>query len=640
VATADVQIAGVAGRLLWSERLGNALTSTGFLGVVVAVLSWPIFSIVPASGPDASWQAGLYMAHSQGLHFGTELVFTYGPLGFLQAPVLYEQGMWVLAFVFQLTIHTAVAVVLLWTARRALPLGLAVVACYVLLVIGGLQAAAVLLAFACCFVALDEAPPRWAAARVVVLGGGALSAFELLVKANYGVAIFGMATVTLLGLSNRRRNLPLFGAATVSVFAACWVASGQAIADVPAFLWHSEQVVSGYSAAMATDIAAQHWERAAALLAVGTLTGAALLAAWGDRSGRRIASVVLVLLFSFMAFKQGFVRQGLGNTPEFFVLIAAAGIVVASRLPTRRPRLAALGLVVPLIGLALIVLPTQSIWQSLKPAPHVEFLRQDLDALASSGVRTQTIAEARHNLRSSYRLDPSILAAVGDRGVHIDPWEIGVAWAYGLSWHPLPVIQSYSAYTPQLDRLNAVALGGSDAPSMVLRHRSATTIGSLGSIDGRFPGWESPEAMRAMLCNYRAIRTTRRWQLLERNESHCGPVTPIGIVHGRTDEWIHIPPPQPGSVVFTRVAGIGMAGLESARSLLYRARDRTATLSGQGTWRVVPATAGDGLILAAAPGVDFPRPFGLAPHSGAIHFHIAGLSRRPITLRFFAQVVR
>lgn len=579
------------------------------------------------------------MAHSQGLQFGTEFVFTYGPLGFLQVPVLYEQGMWVLAFLFQLTIHAAVAIVLLWTARRALPLGLAVVACYVILVIGGLQAAAVLFAFACCFVALGEAAPRWAGPRVVAIGGGFLGAVELLVKANYGIVILGMAVLTVLGLPDRRRNLPLLVVITIGAFVAFWVASGQVIGDIPAFFSHSEQIVSGYSAAMATDIVAQHWERIAALVAMAVLFAGGVAATRRDPVLRRVASLVLVTFFSFTVFKQGFVRQGLGNTPEFFVLIAAAGVIVVSRLPRFPLRAAALGLVAPLVALALIVLPSPSLSQSLELEHHVEYLRQDLDALTSSGVRSQTIADARRELRSSYRLNPAILNALGDRPVHIDPWEISVAWAYGLNWHPLPVIQSYSAYTPRLDRLNARALSMPGGPAMILRRRGAVA-GSLNSIDGRFPGWESPAAMRAMLCNYRPVRTTSRWQLLERTGSRCGAATPVKVVHATTDKWIHIPRPRPGHIIFARISGLGVDGWEAVRAGLYRARDRTAMLAGHGTWRLVPATVGDGLIVRAAWGADFPQPFGLASNSSAVSFHVASLARRSITVRFFAQVVR
>src|SRR5262249_5977518 len=39
---------------------------------------------------DASWCAVLEYAHQHGLQFGTDIVFTYGPLGFLATPYLFS----------------------------------------------------------------------------------------------------------------------------------------------------------------------------------------------------------------------------------------------------------------------------------------------------------------------------------------------------------------------------------------------------------------------------------------------------------------------------------------------------------------------------------------------------------------------
>ncbi len=624
----------------WLDRALAALSSTPFLGVALALLTWPIVSIVPGTGPDASWAAGLYMAHAEGLQFGRDFVFTYGPLGFLQVPVLYDEAMWIVASLFQAAIHVAVAISLLWAGRRAFPLIVAVPVCYCVLVIGGLTAAVVLLAFVWCFVAIGDDAPRFAAPLVTV-GGGVLAAVELPAKANYGIAILAFTTLAVLGLPERRRRLPLFAATVIAAFAALWILAGQDLANVPVFASHTAQEVSGYSAAMGTDIAATAWERLAAVAVLGLLLASAALATRGDPLPRRAASLALVAVFWFMSFKQGFVRQGLGNTPEFFAMTAGAGIAIASRLPRAPLRMAALGLVGPLVVLALVVLPSPSLLHSLKPGPHVEYMRQDLDALLRPGERRRLISDARRSMHSSYRLDPAILRALRGRAVHVDPWEIGVAWAYNLNWRPLPVIQSYSAYTPQLDRLNAEALSGPRGPATILRHRDLAPGAVESSIDDRFPGWESPAAMRAMLCHYRAVRTTARWQLLERAADRCGPPRPIAVVRTATGEPISIPPPPgPHDIVFARVDGIGVEGSETLRTMLYRARGRTATLGARGTWRLVPSTAGDGLIMRSSPSVDYPRPFRLAPDSHTVSLGIEGAGPRPLTVRFFAQSVR
>src|SRR6202040_4372562 len=61
-------------------------------------------------------------------------------------------------------------------------------------------------------------------------------------------------------------------------------------------------------------------------------------------------------------------------------------------------------------------------------------------------------------------------------------------------WNPRPIIQSYSAYTPALVRLNEQHLRGPDAPEWVLF--------DLQSIDGRLPSLDDGLSWPALLDNY------------------------------------------------------------------------------------------------------------------------------------------
>ena len=75
----------LAGRV----AIRRVLTSSPFLGAVTAILTWPVLTLVPTGNLEESWHAGLYLANQQGVHFGSDLAFTYGPLGFLDYPELY-----------------------------------------------------------------------------------------------------------------------------------------------------------------------------------------------------------------------------------------------------------------------------------------------------------------------------------------------------------------------------------------------------------------------------------------------------------------------------------------------------------------------------------------------------------------------
>lgn len=625
-----------------TERFTAALLSTPFLGVLLAALTWPIESQVPAVGPDASWVAGLYMAVQNGLHFGTQFVFTYGPLGFLEHPALYDGGLWFVAFLYRALVYAALATSLVWAARRALPTPLAAALVYVLLVVGYLEAAAVLLTLVLCVGALSDRPPA-RAPWLIAVGGGALAAVELLGKLNFGLTIAALCLIALLGLDRRRLHLPVFGATFLIVLAAAWFGAGQTLGAIPHFVANSLQVLTGYSQAMGTDISDVGWQRPWAIASVAVLVAAAAVATWRDPAPKRVAAVSLVAVFGFAMFKQSFVRQGLGNASDFFPLMLGAAVAVVWRLPRQMRRLPAGApaavLLASLTVLTLATLHAPSLLRALEPGEHVEYLREGLRALASPGEREALEREGAERMVSTYRLDPRTLSLLRGRGVDVEPWEIGAAWAYRLDWQPLPVIQGYQAYTSRLDALNAAALSGSGRPTAILRQNTAAFAGTIGaSIDDRYEAWDPPAAARAMLCHYRPVRTTHAWQVLYPAPDRCGTAHLLTRVETETGAAVHVPPAAAGQIVFARVSGLGVEGLEALRTTLYRARDRWATVNGGHAWRLVPGTAEDGLILSAGRGVDFPAPFALARRARTVSFDVSG-AHRQIEVAFYAQPV-
>jgi hypothetical protein len=68
------------------------------------------------------------MAADRGLDFGTQIVFSFGPLGFLDFPGAYVIDLGRLAFAWSALVHLFFCVSLLWASRRAFGLiaGLAI----------------------------------------------------------------------------------------------------------------------------------------------------------------------------------------------------------------------------------------------------------------------------------------------------------------------------------------------------------------------------------------------------------------------------------------------------------------------------------------------------------------------------------
>ncbi len=216
-----------------------------------------------------------------------------------------------------------------------------------------------------------------------------------------------------------------------------------------------------------------------------------------------------------------------------------------------------------------------------------------------------------------YALPASMREEMGDARVSIDPSEITAAWVYDLNWDPLPVIQNYTAYTTRLDELNAAAIASGDGPEMVLRAvpRGPTGQPVPGTIDGRFIGWDPPAQAVATLCNFETAQAAPRWLLLERVPNRCGEPREIGSVDAAYGETIDVPAPGPGEVVFVRIHGAEVGGLEAIRALLYKAVERRAVVNGTRNYRLIPGTAADGLLLRGSPRLVGAGPFAQAPQA-------------------------
>jgi hypothetical protein len=76
---------------------------------------------VPTAGLDSSWIVGLNMAAAEGLDHGTQFVFTYGPLGFLEEPMVIDSTLATLGGAYLLAMRAALAASLLYAARRSFP---------------------------------------------------------------------------------------------------------------------------------------------------------------------------------------------------------------------------------------------------------------------------------------------------------------------------------------------------------------------------------------------------------------------------------------------------------------------------------------------------------------------------------------
>ncbi len=215
------------------------------------------------------------------------------------------------------------------------------------------------------------------------------------------------------------------------------------------------------------------------------------------------------------------------------------------------------------------------------------------------------------------------------------PYNSQVAWAIRLDWRPLPVFESYVAYTTGLDQADADALNSAQAPERILRDQ-------FGDIDNRVGAFDQGSTTRTILCHYQELRTTEAWQVLGLGPNRCQAPVPLVTVHADWNEQVAVPPPpNDHSFVFVRIGGVAVGGIERLTALLYKPTERRVLLDGASN-RLVGGTATDGLLLRAPAAIDFTAPFNIAPNSSAIGVGKAGQGPsggQPITFSFFSQSV-
>ena len=165
-----------------------------------------------------------------------------------------------------------------------------------------------------------------------------------------------------------------------------------------------------------------------------------------------------------------------------------------------------------------------------------------------------------------------------------------------------PIFQSYSAYTPNLDGLNADLLRSDRRPERILRQVAPIRVNGGRpvpySIDGRFYWFESPAATLERLCRYREVFADQRWQVLAATDRACGAAVPLATKTASIGVPVAVPePPSSNDIVIVRVDGIDPGLLARVRTLMWRAPIWSVVLDGTG-YRLVAATAPDGLVLS------------------------------------------
>lgn len=506
-----------------ADRGGKTLVAVRLVALVATVLvCGPARFLVPSPTLDAGWMTSIAWSRQLGLHFGPDIVFTYGPWGSLAAPMDLGTSLSWLAMLFAVASLTV-----FWTfAESALRP-----------VVGWLPA--ILVASFATFAVYEPNTASWP--MVLGLVGRALTLLSRRRRANpstheivaYGIALGlllqvkfseGLIVAIVAAMVVVREGVRVWVVAVTSLvvaFVAWWLAAGQSLWDIPQWFRLSIWVAAGYQDAMYYEDPSRAWVWPFVILGLAMVALLIVQQLW--LGGWSLFLPVAVAGVTVFGLKQGFVRHDRWHEPAFYSVLVT---VALSWLPRRRlaaaPRLL-LAVIACVSGLLVFRGPAL--------LPHGDWSGA-ARAVFDPEFRAQRLAKVGPGLQAAYGLSPQMLSTIGNRPVQVEPYESGLAWAYHLNWHPVPIFQPYSAYEPALDRANTAGL---------LAEPDQTVLRENATLDDRVQLWDSPRYNRALVCHFVAVAQEARWSVLERVGNRCGRPRELLNQRVRPGEQVTVP---------------------------------------------------------------------------------------------------
>ncbi|MDQ1552009.1 MAG: hypothetical protein QOD50_1431 [Actinomycetota bacterium] len=617
------------------RAVGNGVRRIRALPVaVVALLVFAVWLAAtltvnpPSFSFDGSWWNGIDWAIVTDKQFGSAIDFTYGPWADLDKPSVISLRVFLPAAIGAVVTGILLMVAAWKLARNWMPvvpaaLVVALIAAPAVSVAFGLSFSGrvLLLGVMCAFgFSVAAFSARWRYGTIVALA--VLSGLAVLVKFPNGILAVGTtlliaALCTDRGLARKAVAVLVALAVSGTSVVVFWALAGQNFGNLVPWFGASFQLTAGYADAMGieeSDAISQYGVLFALLVVLVVL-------AVMRRGSSRVVLLILVAWVFVVALRLGFTRHDFLHTRQSFVLLL--GAVLALGLS----RQIWLGLVSLVVATVATLAMGPSYFHFVNPVDLAATSAESISAVVSPSYRANLVDAARKAGADQYDVPTAVLAAIGDQPVHIDPDDANVGWVYSLNWDPVPVFQSYSAYTPELDELNSATLTAPKGPRAVLR-------APLFAIDGRNPMWDSPSYIRTLVCNYLPSVTTAKWQLLERSTSRCGAPSVLSTVSFSSGQ--HVPVPAAPNADYMVVARLSVPNspLNWLSTEAFKPVSTLVVTTNQHQFRLPRALAAAPLILTIAKSAGWAAQFGGDTNVTSLSVNAAGtvvFSAIPVT---------
>lgn len=466
-------------------------------------------------GLDPSWAAILAYAHQRGIQFGSDIAFSYGPLGFLITPYFIGQALW-LRFLTDIIVCFGVSFAMCQWLWRINPgwrvLGLLL---FVLILSNaryGAQDLLIDLGFVAmglfCLFGRNGRLGGWAAGLCVLGAFGALGKFSIFLTAGVTVAVVSGEMI----LRGKRTDGLALAAAFVLLFLAGWEMCGQRFGHLSAFIVTGWSLSNGFGGAMALEsplaVAAGASISMVLVMALLVIRGCGAYSAQdGCIIWRRVLLIAWLSVLLFVNWKHGLVRPDVEHSFFFFGFAACSAFLMLG-IPGGSPSAQAWsrGLCVVSSLACILTLRILLYPDSLHVETPLVRAVENSSSLIGPGAYWREMEGKLQAARRSGAL-PKLSRKIGPGPVDVFGNSQAYALFNDLNYAPRPALQSYAAYSSSLMQMDECFYYSKRAPEFELFQ--------LAALDHRFPAMEDALVLRDLLINYDFCQSEGPFLLLQ-----------------------------------------------------------------------------------------------------------------------------
>ncbi|MCY4495487.1 MAG: hypothetical protein OXB92_16710 [Acidimicrobiaceae bacterium] len=477
--------------LIKLKLIKENLFLVALLLVTVAVFL-PFSPAMPRESLDPSWVFGMNEAVAQGMSFGKDIVFTFGPYASIYTHAYHPatDKLMIFGSLFLAISFTIAAYLNFRTTSGLLKLGLLVLLSSVMYSRDALFFFyPMLVGIQFYHWARSFDSKREVSAAEISLNLALLVPFGLfpLIKGTALIACVAISVLSIALLARRGewRICTLIVVIPLISLVAFWLLSGQPFLGLSDYFVGLLPIISGYTEAMAIN--GKPREYILYTVAAATL----LFCLFREAQGSAYEKSVVVLMFLlplFLAFKAGFVRHDVHAITSATMILLAA-LLAGTLLTTQVSLGVLLACLVAWVSIDATHIKTSthsimgnikntyaSSWAGLmRRIKDPEALTRNFDARVAEIDRRGAIPRLDGSV-DIYSFDQSYLISSGNK------------------WSPRPIFQSYSVYTAKLAELNKMHLLSDNRPENI--------IFKVQPIDGRLPSLEDGASWPVLLSNY------------------------------------------------------------------------------------------------------------------------------------------